>query len=166
MGIDNNTFVGVFVFVKPGTTRIEKTREIYVSASGKKHSKKIKFDPQDGSPVIAQKETYFENIIIDNWYDVFEYFNENKELIDLDEELFYCPEYAPETEDGYKIWIPNKEDDETSASLDEVDFSDISDVNPSELIEKFKKEFGPDLDKVRKYFEDIKICYGVINYQS
>ena len=164
MGVYNNTYVGVYVLIKPKSVQIPKTRTIYMSTSGKRHTSSIKFDPQDGTPVEKKEETYYEKMDLEAWHQIIDRFGDKDEnLKGLNEDLFYCPTY--EKEKGYITWLYNKRSD-TGKKIEENEVLDLTAVNIQSEIEKFNLEICEELLKIKNYVEDIKICYGVINYQS
>lgn len=164
MGVDNNTYVGVYVLIKPKKVQIPKKKTVFISETGKRYNNEIKFDPEDGSAVTKQVETYYEEIELSAWYQIIDRFGDKDEnLKGLDEDLFYCPTY--EKEKGYLTWLLNKSN-KTGKSIEENEILDLTGVNIQSEIDKFNLEVCEELLKMKNYVEDIKICYGVINYQS
>lgn len=164
MGLYNNTYVGVYILVKPKKVQLEKTREVFISATGKKHDKEINFDPEDGSPVTKQKESYFEEFTFDDWPQIIWNFDGKDEKIKgLDDDLI-CKINDLRIND-YVVWLYNRRS-ESGKHIEEHSILDLSSINVEEKINSFKKEIGDSLERIKNYVEDIKICYGVINYLS
>ena len=153
MGAENSTYVGVYIQIPH--YKKEHRRDVLRHPVTNKVMK-TKFCPMSGEAGIP-------DVIVENvWVEPTRYIDEPwVEENGFTEDEFFSPAYT-RSERETVILSEGKYQLETKGRLFNLD---IRDVDAKKLIEEFKIEYKLYLDYYDSfYFDDLKVCFGVVNY--
>ncbi len=161
MGLSKYTYIGLFFVVKYKKDKVQKFKTTWVSASGNVHTKKIKFDPMDGTPVSEQKEPYFEEGFLATTVS-----DLKGEVAEKYKDAFFDSGYSGPKYHGKDIWLWNWGSNKYGESYDDESIIDLTNVDQQKCIDAFVEEHEEILILLRENFDMFEVKYGVVVYYS
>jgi hypothetical protein len=141
---------------------------IYLNIPYYKHTKEITIlkNPITGKEV---KDKYDKNTGIKSIIEkkiIIEYLRPNSYIvdeIDYNEDEFWTPAYC---EDETQVFLISENNNFNFNIYDDLFTFDISNININELILEFKMKYKKYIDYYIKLYNQVDICFGVVNYAN